>query len=126
MLSRLTQLLTSGMFLVLSATGGTPNSKQGTQARHVDYFTACFRLLGVLSGFYSQRISAKPVFEPLPAALGADVDVMSAFTSTEISGILQVSRDNVFPQVPTEKSDLLNPNSIATIIIAVNLRHSIS
>jgi len=108
-LSRLTQLLTSGLFLVLSATGGTPNSKQGTQARHVDYFTACFRLLGVLSGFYSQRISAKPVFEPLPAALGADVDVMSAFTSTEISGILQVSRDNVFQQVHTEKSDLFKP-----------------
>ncbi len=79
--SRVVPLVVNSLFLVQSATGGTPNTKSGMQPRHVDYFSACLQLLEALSGFRC-RLSTRPVFEP-PAP---STDVTSAFTSTEIAG----------------------------------------
>jgi hypothetical protein len=79
--SRVVPLVLNSLFLVQSATGGTPNTKSGMQPRHVEYFSACLQLLEALSGFRC-RMSTSPVFDP--PALGADVT--SAFTSTEIAG----------------------------------------
>eukprot|EP01044_Picomonas_judraskeda_P010173 COSAG03_NODE_1292_length_4391_cov_1.278425_2_plen_360_part_00 len=79
--SRVVPLVLNSLFLVQSATGGTPNTKSGMQPRHMDYFSACLRLLEVLSGFRC-RLSTRPVFDP-PAL---STDVTSAFTGTEIAG----------------------------------------
>ena len=79
--SRVIPLVLNSLFLVQSATGGTPNSKPGMQPRHVDYFSACLRLLEALSGFRC-RLSTRPVFDP-PAP---STDITSAFTGTEIAG----------------------------------------
>ena len=113
--SRVVPLVLNSLFLVQSATGGTPNTKSGMQPRHVDYFSACLRLLEALSGFHCRR-SVSPVFDP--PALGADVT--SAFTATEIAGILQVLGSVLLEGGPSSSASSAVMNVACTAIACLN------
>ena len=58
--SRIVQLIINSLFLVTSATGGTPDGKHDSGARLLRYFVSCFALLDALTGFHNERSDTPP------------------------------------------------------------------